>query len=163
MYCYTPQWPVGKLPSSNQLGQIFLQVYWGKMLLLQSVWFMNHTGGKQFGFLKQFVLNKNYIRDKVIREVSVLADVLRKSFSEKSISKAINLHKNCSRITQVHSLWILYVIFIHILECVYAYFKTKESTTSGSPGTEHERMHRANRCSMSKIVFILVFFYILYC
>lgn len=47
-------------------------------------------GGQAQFFLKQFILNnKNYSSDMVIREVSVLADVLRKSFSEKSVSKAI--------------------------------------------------------------------------
>lgn len=50
---------------------------------------MKHMGASTI-FSKQLILNnKNYSSDMVIRVVSVLADVLRKSFSEKSVSKAI--------------------------------------------------------------------------
>lgn len=80
-------WFVENLPFSNQLGQLW--VHWGELLFLQSMWFMKHMGQMQF-FIKPFILNnKNYSSGMVIREASMLADVLRKSFSEKNVSKAI--------------------------------------------------------------------------
>lgn len=49
------------------------------------------------------------------------------------------------------TLWALYVICIHLLECVYAYFKTlkkieePDDSASNKRETCHERMDRANR------------------